>query len=50
MDIGSLVETVTGLFGVFGSVAGTVSDFSGAWATLYDTLSTILEFVASFVA
>ena len=48
MDIGAIIETITGLFGVLGAFASTTSDFSGAWATLYDALSTLVEFLGSF--
>jgi hypothetical protein len=43
------IDTILGLLGVAGGVAGTVSAFTGAWETLFGALSTIIEFFTSFL-
>ncbi len=39
------LDVILGLLGVSSGVLSTVSDFSGAYATLLDTVSAIIEFV-----
>ena len=46
----AVVDAILGLLGVFGGIASTISDFSGARATLYDAMSAIIEFVSGFFA
>lgn len=45
-----IIDTILGLLGIFGGIAGTVSAFSGARETLYGALATIIEFVTGFFA
>lgn len=44
-----IIETILGLLGVAGGIAGTAAAFGGAWETLFGALSTIVEFFSSFL-
>ncbi len=44
-----IIDTILGLLGVAGGIAGTTSAFSGAWETLFGAISTIIEFFSSFL-
>ena len=48
-QIYDFIDTILGLLGVAGGIAGTASAFSGAWETLFGAVSTIIEFFSSFL-
>ncbi len=44
------MEAIIGFFGVLAGIFSTSSDFSGAYATLSETIGTILEWITSLAA
>lgn len=46
----SFMEAIIGFFGVLAGIFSTSSDFSGAYATLSETIGTILEWITSLAA